>query len=107
MTLVEYANGARKRRGRTDYANARDVEKEARNMPWMHQGNGKAFCVTGVGRYTIENTYDGPVPIRARRNGSLIKNGATRNVDDAKIAVVEDIRRRKGLTEPEEVVTYF
>lgn len=47
------------------------------------------------GTYILENTCSGPLPWRARRNGTLVRGGMTVSRADAVVAISEDIKRRK------------
>jgi beta-glucanase (GH16 family) len=54
---------------------------------WQHE--------SFYGKYIIENTFIGPLAWRARRNGTLVKNGMVTSMDNAKAAIIDDIGRRK------------
>lgn len=62
---------------------------------WQHE--------SFYGKYIIENTFDGPLRWRARRNGTLIKGGMVDSMDAAKAAVNDDIARRRKTNAPRPV----
>lgn len=97
MTDASPYSAPRPRRGRADYANRAEKADQARRIRFTAVGRNRIECQTPYGRYVIENTYDGPQPVRARRNGSLILYGMCKTEMDAKIAIATDIERRKSI----------
>lgn len=84
---------------REEYKEIARQQERAKRLVFRAAGESRIAADTEVGRYVIENTYDGPQPVRARRNGTLIRDGMCKTELSARLAIQEDIsRRRKVLT---------